>query len=114
MNIARTTARKPDLVLIAHEAKSLAAQVNDMAGIARHLNAVHGTRYHANDIEKIIAGIKPTASVPRHHPITKIKAEAPICWTPPISTTKGGLDPLAVATNAYLAKYADKIREALA
>lgn len=100
---------KPDLVQIAYEVTSLAAMVTDRSAIARHINAVHGTPYQASDIEKILLGIKPTASIPRQNPSkAKLLAE-PIAWTPPISTNRGGEDLLAKATNEYLAKHRDRI-----
>ncbi len=104
---------KPDLTQIEYEVNSLAAMVTDKASIARHINAVHGTNYHASDIEKICLGIKPTNSIPRALRQTKLMVE-PITWSPPIRTHKTGADPLATAVNAYLAKHSDKIREALA
>jgi len=94
---------KPDLTIIAHEVKQLAPSVSTDT-IANFINKCHGTNYQDSDIEKLIAGIKPTASVPRHHPITKIKAEEPIAWTPPISTRRNGIDPLAKALASYHAK----------
>ncbi len=110
---------KPDLTLIAYEVNSLAGMVTDRTSIARHINACHATNYTASDIEKIILGIKPTASVPQaiRYPNavrqTKLMVE-PITWSQPIRTHKTGADPLATAINAYLAKNASKIREALA
>ncbi len=104
---------KADLTQIAYEVESLAAMVTDRAAIARHISAVHGVNYYASDIEKILLGIKPTNSVPRALRQTKLMVE-PIAWSPPISTNRSGVDPLAVAINAYLAKNAGKIREALA
>ncbi len=103
----------PDAILIAHEVNELARMVSDKTAIAQFINKCHGTSYFASDIEKIILGIKPTASVPRALRQTKLMAE-PIAWTPPIRTNKSGVDPLAVAVNSYLAKNGDKIREALA
>lgn len=96
---------KTDLTQITYDAKQLAAQVKDLPSIARHINRVHKTNYQAGDIEKIIAGIKPTASVPHHHPITKIKLSEPIAWTPPISTSRNGSDPLAIACLEYGIKH---------
>ncbi|MES2783396.1 MAG: hypothetical protein V4657_11410 [Pseudomonadota bacterium] len=108
---------KPDLTQIEYEVNSLAAMVNDKASIARHINAVHGTKYRAVDIETIMAGLKPVDSGPIRSPIavrqTKLMVE-PITWSQPIRTHKTGADPLATAINAYLAKNASKIREALA
>jgi len=98
-----------DLTLIAHEVRELARMVSDKASIAAFVNKVHGTAYHGSDIEKILLGIKPTASVPQaiRYPNavrqTAIMAE-PIAWTPPISTRRNGIDPLAKALAAYHAK----------
>jgi hypothetical protein len=102
--------------LIAHEVKELARTVTDKAAIAQFINKVHGTKYHASDIKKIMLGLKPSDSIMRNPQAvrtSKLMAE-PIAWARPISTNVGGVDPLAVATNAYLAKYSGKIREALA
>jgi hypothetical protein len=107
---------KPDLVQINYEVKSLATMVTDRSAIAKHINAVHGVNYFASDIEKIMLGLKPSGSIMRNPQAvrtSKLMAE-PIAWARPISTNVGGVDPLAVATNAYLAKYSGKIREALA
>ena len=94
-----------DLSLITYEAKMLATQVNDLADIARHLNRVHGKNYQVNDIQKLLSGIKPTASIPRQNP-SKAKLMAdPIAWTPPISTNRRGFDPLAKACLEYGVKH---------
>lgn len=95
---------KPDLVLIAHEVKELARQVTDKAAIAYFINKVHGTNYHASDIEKIQLGIKPTASMPRNLAGVRVVVGEPIAWTPPISTHKDGKDPLVKALAQYHAK----------
>lgn len=102
-----------DLIQITYEAKQLAAQVNDLAGIARHLNAVHGSSFQPRDIEKLLADKTPGASIPRNYPGVMVKVGEPIGWQPAISTNRGGVDPLAVATNAYIEKNRAKI-EALA
>ncbi len=103
----------PDAILIAHEVNELARMVSDKTAIAQFINKCHGTSYFASDIEKILLGIKPTNSMPRALRQTKLMVE-PITWSPPISTNKSGVDPLAVAVNAYLERNAGKIREALA
>jgi hypothetical protein len=99
-----------DLELIAHEVRELARMVSDKESIAAFINKCHGTAYHGSDIEKILLGIKPTASVPQaiRYPNavrqTAIMAE-PIAWTPPISTRRNGIDPLAKACLEYGVKY---------
>ena len=88
---------KPDLTLIAHEIKELSRMVTDKAAFAHFINKVHGTNYFASDIEKIQIGIKPTASIPRNLAGVRVVVGEPISWSPPISTNRGGTDPLAKA-----------------
>lgn len=85
----------------------LAAYITDRSAIVAHINRDHGTRYTIKDIE---AAIRPIS----------VKGRAGEVWIEPlggslpIATTRMGPDPLAVATNAYLARNAAKIRKALA
>ena len=92
-----------DLVQITYEVKSLAAMVKDRADIARHISAVHGVNYFASDIEKILLGIKPTASAPRALRQNKLMGDA-IWFEKPLSTNQDGVDPLAKALAKYHAK----------
>ena len=92
--------------LIAHEVKELARMVTDKASIAQFVNKVHGTHYHASDIEKILLGKKPTDSImrsPQAVRTSKLMLE-PIAFTRPISTNAGGGDPLVKALAKYHAK----------
>lgn len=92
---------KPNLELIAHEVGELARMVSDKAAIANFVNKVHGTNYHGSDVEKILMGIKPTDSIPRNRAPNAVRQTLlmaePIAWTAPISTRKGGTDPLLKA-----------------
>jgi hypothetical protein len=89
----------------------LANYISDRSAVAAHVNREFGTRYSVADIGKMLAAPvrKPTDSQPRQR---SKYADDPVAMHRPIST--GSNDPLAVATNAYLEKYADKIRKSLA
>lgn len=94
-----------DLELIAHEIKELSRMVTDKAAIAHFINKCHGTNYFASDIEKIQLGIKPTSSIPRNLAGVRVIVGEPIAWSPPISTIRGGTDPLAKACLEYGIKH---------
>lgn len=84
----------------------LAAYITDRSAIVAHINRDHGTRYTVKDIEKVIrpAFVKERAGEVWNEPLG---------GSLPLATTRMGPDPLAVATNAYLARYEGKIRKAL-
>jgi hypothetical protein len=93
-------------------AKYLATYINDRGTIASHVSREFAKRYTTADIDRMIADPprKPTDSKPRQP--SKLSDE-PISMHRPISTVSGGVDKLALATNAYIAKHGVKIRKAL-
>jgi hypothetical protein len=88
-------------------AKHLASYITDRTAIASHLSREFGVQYTLRDVERILSGIVEVK------PIDTRKVGEPISFSPPIRTGKKGQDPLAIATNAYIARNAAKIREAL-
>jgi len=84
----------------------LASYITDRTAIVAHINRDHGTRYTLKDINAVI---RDTFEKPK----TGVVWTAPIVSPPPICTSRSGMDPLAVATNAYIARNANKIRDAL-
>lgn len=101
-----------------HEIEQLLKSVTDLSEIAYSINRVHGTRYSANDIQRIIDGKPPRKRREERklsaNPAALEKNATPIGWMKPLCTNPQGSDPLAIATNAYLKKYAPEILEALA
>lgn len=91
--------------LIAYEIRLLAKDVTDNALIAKFINRSPDTKITARDVAKLL---DPPLRAPVQIRSTKLMAE-PIAWQPPISTNRGGFDPLAVATNRYLEKHRDRI-----
>jgi hypothetical protein len=93
------------LALIAHEIEELARLVTDKAIIANFINKVHGTKYHASDIEKIQMGLHPTQSIPRSRAGVTVNVGSHLPLTPPLTTTNdNGIDPLFKALASYHAK----------
>jgi len=88
-------------------ARHLASYITDRKAIASHLSREFGVQYTLRDVERILSGIVEVK------PIDTRKVGEPISFSPPICTGKKGQDQLAIATNAYLARNASKIREAL-
>jgi hypothetical protein len=87
----------------------LATYITDKGMITAYVNRQYGTRYSLTDILAMLAQ-KPTASIPRRP--SQLSAE-PVAPHAAISTSRGGIDPLAVATNAYLAKHRKAILKSL-
>lgn len=92
-------------------ARHLCSYITDRSTVTAHVNRQFGTRYKVADIDAMVAR-REIDGIPRGTRKTPI--DDPIAWTPALSTARGGMDPLAAATNAYLAKHGDSIRKALA
>jgi hypothetical protein len=90
-------------------ARYYATLYKDISTVRAHINREFCTRYTDADIDRMLAR-KPTDSQPKKQ---RQLSNEPIAMHRPITTLRGGVDPLAVATNAYIEKYADKIRESL-
>ena len=99
-----------NLELIRFEIDELAKSASNAIDIAGTINRSHGTRYSASDIQRLIRGKPPrkkgTGSVSRPQPagIAK-KVGEPIGYMPPLTTTYGGRDPLAIACLEYGLKH---------
>jgi hypothetical protein len=94
-------------------ARYYATLYKDRSTVRVNINREFSTRYTDADIDKMLAAParKPTDSQPRKR---SKYADDPIAPHQAISTIRDGLDPLAIATNAYIAKHGSKIRKALA
>lgn len=91
--------------LAIYEAKQLAVTVKDHAVVANFINKVHGTNWHVSDIEKILMGIDPVASIPRVMAGVRVVVGEALPSSAPLKTTNdNGVDPLAKALFAYHAK----------
>jgi len=85
------------------------AMYHDASKVRAFVNREFGMRYSQADIDKMLAAParKPTDSVPRRP--SKLSND-PIAMHKPICTNASGMDPLAIATLAYIERNADKIR----
>jgi len=84
-------------------AKHLASYITDRSAVAAHVSREFARPYTAKDIDRMLRN----ESIPRSP--SNLSSE-PIAMHKPLSTSKGGIDPLAVATLAYIERNADKIR----
>lgn len=83
-------------------ARHLATYISDKSAISAHVSREFGARYTVADIERML-GRKATDSVPRGVRGGVWNGPAPV--TPPLSTNRGGGDPLAKALHRYGMKY---------
>jgi hypothetical protein len=90
-------------------ARYYATLYSDLSTVRVHINREFCTRYTLADIERMV---NTGRLEPKRRGPSQLSA-APIAMHKPITTSRGGMDPLAVATNAYIEKYADKIRASL-
>jgi len=86
-------------------ARHLCRYITSDSDVALHVRRMFGVGISANRIAQLRS--KP----PEKQSLAVM--EEPISFSPPIRTGKKGQDPLAIATNAYIARNAAKIREAL-
>jgi hypothetical protein len=84
-------------------AKYLATYITDRSTIAAHVSREFARPYTTSDINRMLSG----EIIPR--PPSAL-SEEPIAMHRPLRTNTGGVDALAVATNSYIERYADKIR----
>jgi hypothetical protein len=90
-------------------ARYYATLYSDLSTVRVHINREFCTRYTLADIERMV---NTGQLEPKRRGPSQLSAE-PIAMHKPITTLRGGMDPLAVATNAYLQKHRRAILKSL-